>query len=126
MSRHTWQCLSVKEFFNLCHWQGQPLRTRQEQQPLNLTLEVITEAPNSWQLLSVREFFSLCHWQGQPLNPTSQQLDPSSHLKEQVREFFQFIPWEGNPEIGSIPKISSLPQPSFPVKNTLTNLSDLF
>ncbi len=84
---------------------------------------------NSWECLSVQEFFSLCNWQGQPLeNRKWHHADPSERLTLQVREFFQFIPWEGNPEIGSLPKVLSIPDPTVraPVENTLTDLSELF
>ena len=115
--------LSVQEFFSLCNWQGQTKAG-----------ELCPSAPlplgqTSWQCLSVQEFFSLCNWQGQPLeNRNWHHADPSSRLTIQVREFFQFIPWEGKPEIGSLPKLPSIPEPtsSRSVETTLTDLSNLF
>lgn len=120
----SWQYLSVQKFFSLCNWQGQT------EAPLPLCPSApLLLCPDSWQCLSVKKFFSLCSWQGQSLeNRNGHHADPSSRLKEQVREFFQFIPWEGNPEIGSLPKVSSIPEPtpSAFVETTLTDLSELF
>lgn len=135
-SHDSWQCLSVQEFFSLCNWQGQPLESRNGQhqdQVLQLTLQAAeatgAKHQTSWQCLSVEEFFNLSNWQGQPLeNTNGHHREPSSRLQEQVREFFQFIPWEGNPEIGSLPKVSSIPGLTLSacVETTLTDLSELF
>jgi hypothetical protein len=130
------QCLSVQEFFSLCNWQGQALENsnwQYQNQSLILSLQAaeatIASRLDSWQCLSVQEFFSLCNWQGQPLDnsnwhPTNQW----SRLTLQVGKFFRFIPWEGNPQIGSLPQVSPIPEPTTlaPVATTLTDLSDLF
>ena len=109
-SQTDWQCLSVQKFFSLYNWGGTL--------PLDQT---------DWQCLSVQKFFSLCNWQGQPLeNRNWHHTDPSSCLTLQVREFFQFIPWEGSPQIGSLPRVSSIPDPTPSVETTLTDLFELF
>ncbi len=134
-SQESWSCLSVQKFFSLCNWQGQALENRNWQhqdQSLNFTLQAqqatIANCLDSWQCLSVQEFFSLYNWQGQALeNRNWHQVDPSSCLTLQVREFFQFISWEGNPEIGALPKVKSIPEPThLAFVDTTTFLSELF
>jgi len=128
-----WQCLSVQEFFSLTNWQGQLRENRNDHyqdQFLQLTLQAeaaIASRLNSWQCLSVQEFFRLTNWQGQlQENYNWHSIDQSSRLTLQVQDFFEFMSWEGNPEIGSLPKASSLPDLVTPIKTTLTDLSTLF
>ena len=121
LGQTSWQCLSVEELFSLCNWQGQFKVGEQD--------KWAEEKESFWQCLSVTEFFSLCNWQGQPLeNRNWQHANPFSCLILPVRKFFQYIPWEGNPEIGSLPEISPIlePTPANPVEITLTDLSELF
>jgi len=130
-SQESWSCLSVQKFFSLCNWQGQALENRNWQHQDQLQAQAtIANCLDSWQCLSVQEFFSLCNWQGQALeNRNWHQVDPSSCLTLQVREFFLFISWEGNPEIGALPKVTSIPEPThlaFLDTTTLKDLSELF
>ena len=128
--RDSWQCLSVQNFFSDCNWQGQPLKSRNAQhQPVNLQqAQARGTSRDSWQCLSVQHFFNNCNWQGQPLDKRNEyHINPPSRSQQPVKEFFQLIPWEGNPEIGSLPKISSMPVLiSTPVEMRLTDLSKLF
>lgn len=132
-NQNSWQCLSVEKLFRFFNWQGQAIEnTDWQYQPLNLTRLAKITATNSqtsWKCLSVQQFFSLCSWQDQPLENTElERANSSSLLTLQTREFFQFIPWESSPEIGSLPKVSSISGATFSetISTTLTDLSGLF
>jgi len=119
-----WGKLSVREFFSFSNWQGQPIEDRSWHEHRG-----VASLPNTWEKLLVREFFSFSNWQGQPIEyRNGQPPDLSRYLTLQVKDFFQLIPWENNPEIGSLPKSSSIPD-SYSLgtrKSTLSDLSDLF
>lgn len=134
-SQESWLCLSVEEFFSHCNWQGKSLESSHKQQAVSLPLISVQaemaemNGQESLPCLSVEEFFSHCNWQGRPQESLQRQ-HPSQSLvlTLQVGEFFQFIPWEGKPEIGSLPKVSFVEEPT-PIgsfETTLTDLSELF
>lgn len=52
-----WKSTSVKEFFNLCNWQGQPLDINSELHQLD---------PYCRLKQQVREFFQFIPWEGSP------------------------------------------------------------
>ena len=54
LTQTSWQCLSVKEFFNLCNWEGQLLDRNWQDQDQSLYLK------------QVREFFQFIPWEGEP------------------------------------------------------------
>lgn len=97
-SKDSWLYLSVKEFFNIHNWQGQPLG-----QHAGYQQQGVASLPDTWKKLSVREFFSFSNWQGQPIEHRSWHEQrgvtslPDTWEKLLVQEFISFSNWQGQP-----------------------------
>lgn len=136
ISAGSWQCLTVKAFWDQANWDGRS-RTRLTQ-PLTANssyARILSGSIVDWGTLRVRDFFQANNWLGQPLEvdvfslaTTEQVVTPTYTAR--VQDFFRYLPWEGQPVVARLPEPKSVAAHFAPSQLddefTLTDLSDLF
>ena len=104
MNHPAWQCLSVREFINVCNWENRAIAQKSN------SGDRIQRSLASWRCLTARDFFSLYNWSGKAVYVESsrQSIAPVAFtLTLPTDRFWQCFNWTGkaNSSLGAISEV---------------------